>query len=106
MKWTWTPTSFEPIHFYQFKLWEENAKYLFYEICRNVVVPIHIAIYGHPSTKISEKIMGKLGKIVDWFIEENLSYIRVFGCFVPPRALPQFLPDMLVCGEVAYQIVT
>jgi len=32
--------------------------------------------------------MGNLGTIADWFIEDNFSYIRVFGCFVPPHALP------------------
>jgi hypothetical protein len=40
--------------------------------------------------------MGNLGKIVEWFIEENFSYIRVFGSSVPPHALPRFLPDWLV----------
>jgi hypothetical protein len=69
------------------------------------VIPVHIAIYGHPPPIISEKIMGNLGKLADWFIEENFSYIRVFGCSIPPRALPQFLPDRLVCREVAYQTV-
>jgi hypothetical protein len=49
--------------------------------------------------------MGNLGKLADWFIEENFSYIRVFGCSVPPHALPQFLPDRLVCREVVYQTV-
>jgi hypothetical protein len=47
MNWSWTPTSSEPIHFYHSKLWEENAKDFFHEICHNVVVPIHIDIYGH-----------------------------------------------------------
>jgi hypothetical protein len=60
------------------------------------VVPVHIAIYGHPPPRISENIMGNLGKLADWFIEENLSYIRVFGCFVPPHSLPKFLPNRLV----------
>ena len=67
---------------------------------------VHITIYGHLRPWISERIMGNLGKLTDWFIEENFSYIRVFGCFVPPHALPQFLPDMLMCIEVAYQTVT
>jgi hypothetical protein len=49
--------------------------------------------------------MGNLGKLANRFIEENLSCIRVFGCSIPPHALPQFLPDMLVCRGVAYQIV-
>jgi hypothetical protein len=70
------------------------------------VVPVHIALYGHPPPRISYKIMGNLGKLADWFIEENLSYIRVFGFSVPPHALPRFLPEMLVCREVAYQTVT
>jgi hypothetical protein len=105
MNWSWTPASSEPIHFYHSKLWEEKAKDFFYEICHNVVVPVHIAIYGHPPPRISERIMGNLGKLADWFIEENFSYIRVFGCSVPPHALPQFLPDRLVCREVVYQTV-
>jgi hypothetical protein len=46
MNWSWTPSSSKPIHFCQSKLWEEKAKDLFYEICHNVVVPVHIDIYG------------------------------------------------------------
>jgi hypothetical protein len=106
MNWSWTPTITEPIHFYHAKLWEENSKDSFYEICHNVVIPIHEAIYGHPPPRISEKIMGNLGVIIDWYIEENFSYIRVFGCYISPHALPIFLPDRLVCREVAHQTVS
>jgi hypothetical protein len=53
MNWSWTSTSSKPIHFYHSKLWEENAKYFFYEIYHCIVVPIHIAICGHPSSRIS-----------------------------------------------------
>jgi hypothetical protein len=105
MNWSWTPTSAKPIHFYHSKLWEDKAKDLFYEIYHNVVVPVHIALYGCPPPLISYRIMGNLGKLADWFIEENFSYIKVFGCSVPPHALPIFLPDRLVCREVAYQTV-
>jgi hypothetical protein len=51
-------------------------------------------------------VTGSLREIVDWFIEENFSYIRVFRCSIPPHALPKFLSDRLVCREVTYQIVT
>jgi hypothetical protein len=88
MNWSWTSTSSQPIHFYHSKLWEKNSKYFFYEICHNMVIPVHIAIYGHLSSRISENIMGDLGKLTDWFIEDNVSYIRVFCCFVPPHSLP------------------
>jgi hypothetical protein len=102
MNWSWTPASSEPIHFYHSNSWEESTKYLFYEIYHNVVVPIDIVIYGHPPPQISKRIMGNLVKLSKWLIKENVSYIKVFGCFVPPHALPQFLPDRLVCREVAY----
>jgi hypothetical protein len=55
--------------------------------------------------RISELVIGSLKAVVDWFIEENFSYIRVFGCSIPPHALPKFLPDRLVCREVAHQII-
>jgi hypothetical protein len=103
MNWSLTLASYEPIHFYHSKLWEENTKYLFYEICHNIVVHVHIAIYGHPSPHILERIMGNLVNIAGWFIEENLSYIIVCGCLVYPNALPQCLPDRLECTEVVYQ---
>jgi hypothetical protein len=54
---------------------------------------------------ISEKIMGNLVTFADWYIEEKLSYIRVFGCSIPPHALPKILPNKPVCREVAYQTV-
>jgi hypothetical protein len=50
--------------------------------------------------------MGNLGAIVDWYIEESFSYIRVFGCYISPHALPIFLPNRLVCREVAHQTVS
>jgi hypothetical protein len=106
MNWSWNPTCAEPIHFYHSKLWEEKVKDFFYEICHYVVIPVHQILYGYPPPRISEQIMGNLKTVADWFIEENFSYIRVFGCSIPPHALPKFLPDRLVCREVAYQIIT
>jgi hypothetical protein len=105
MGWSWTPDSAEPIHTYHSKLWEDKAKDFFYEICNWVVVPMHIVIFGHPPPIISDTVVANLGKVADWYIEEHFSYIRVFVGSVPPYALPQFLPDRLVCREVARQIV-
>jgi hypothetical protein len=87
MNWNWTLASAEPIHFYHSKLWEEKAKDLFYEIFHNVVIPVHIALYGHPPPQISDNIKGNLGNLAYWFIEENFSYFRDFGWSVPPYAL-------------------
>jgi hypothetical protein len=101
MDWRWTPNRIEPIHIYHSKIWEEKAKEFLYEICNRVVVFMQTSIYGYPPPRISDKIVTNLGRIKDWYIEEHFSYIRVFGCLVPPYALLQFLPDRLVCREVA-----
>jgi hypothetical protein len=77
------------------------VKEFFYEICNWVVVLMHTFIYGYPPIRISDKIVTNLGKIENWYVEENFSYIRVFACSVPPHALNQFLLDRLVCREVA-----
>jgi hypothetical protein len=66
---------------------------------------MHVVIFGHPPPRISNKVMASLGKVADWYIEEHFSYIRVFSHLVPPYALPQFLPNRLVCREVARQTV-
>jgi hypothetical protein len=105
MRWSWTPTNVESIHFYHYKLWDGKEKYFFYKICNYVVVLMHIALYGFPPPRISNKIVTNLGKVADRYIEKHFSYIRVFGCLVPPHALPKFLPDRLVCREIAYQTV-
>jgi len=76
---------------------------IFYEIFHNVIIPIHEFLYVNPPPRIFEKIIGNLGAIVDWYIAESFSYIRVYGCFTSPHDLPKFLPDRLICREVAHQ---
>jgi hypothetical protein len=103
MGWQWTPSSAEPIHIYHSKLWEENAKEHFYEICHHVIIPLHQAFFSFLPPRITEQAMHNLDQIGDWYIEETFSYIRVYGCNAPPHALPKFMPDRLVCREIAYQ---
>jgi hypothetical protein len=105
MNWSWNPTYPEPTHEYHSKIWEENDKDSFYEICHFMVIPLHQLVYDCTPPRILELVIGGLKAIVDWFIEENFSYIRVFRCSIPPHALQKFLPDRLVCREVAHQIV-
>jgi hypothetical protein len=63
-------------------------------------------LYGCAPPHISESVIGNLKAVSDRFIEENFSYIRVFRCSISPHALLKFLPNRLVCREVAHQIIT
>jgi hypothetical protein len=69
------------------------------------MLPLHIAIFGHPPPRISNNVATNLSGIADWYVEVEFSYFRVFGAVVPPLALPLFIPDKLACREIARQIV-
>jgi len=69
------------------------------------MVPLHIAIFGHPPPRISDDIAANLSGIADWYMEVEFSYFRVFGVVVPPHALPLFILDKMACREVAQQTV-
>jgi hypothetical protein len=105
MTWSWNPSCTEPIHKYHSTLWEDHAKDSFYEICHFVIIPLHKILFGREPPRISQAITENLKTVADWFIEEHFSYVRVFGCAIPPHALPRILPDRLICREVAYQLV-
>jgi hypothetical protein len=93
MNWSWNPSCTEPVHKYHSSLWEENAKNNY---------SVALIFFGCEPPRISHTIVENLKIVVDWFIEEKFSYIRVYGCSIPPHALPKILPDRLICREVAY----
>jgi hypothetical protein len=105
MSWSWNPSCTEPVHIYHSTLWEDHAKDSFYEICHFVIIPLHKIFFGFEPPRISHAIIENLKIVADWFIEEHFSYVRVYGCSIPPHALPKILPDRLICREVAYQLV-
>jgi hypothetical protein len=65
------------------------------------MVPLHVAIFGQPPPRISDSITTNLSSVVDWYIEAEFSYIRVFDTSVPPYALSLFLLDKLLCHKIA-----
>jgi hypothetical protein len=83
----------------------KKRKKIAYEIFNWVMVPLHVTIFGHPPPQISDSIVKNLRSIVDWYVEAEFSYFRVFGASVPPHALPLFIPDKLAYREVARQTV-
>jgi hypothetical protein len=105
MIWAWTLAKDRPIHVYHENLWENKEKNFAYEVFNWVMVPLHITIFGHPPPRISDSIAANISGIVDWYLEAEFSYFRVFRVVVPPLALPLFIPDKLACREVTRQTV-
>jgi hypothetical protein len=100
MIWIWNPSEAEAICVYHSKLWEDKAAEFIYKIFNWVMVPMHISIFGNPLPKISDSITTNLRNVVNWYVEVEFSYIRVFRTSVPPYSLPLFIPDRIVCREI------
>ena len=69
------------------------------------MVPLHVTIFGHLPPKILDNIVMNLSSIVDWYVEAEFSYFRVFGASIPLHALPLFILDKMICREVARQTI-
>lgn len=44
-----------------------------------------------------------VGKVGDWCVMENGTYIRIYGATEAPHMFPKFVPNKLVLQEVAYR---
>jgi hypothetical protein len=42
----------------------------------------------------------------DWFIDEEFSYIIIYGCEGAPYLLPRYVPGRLALREIAYQNIS
>jgi hypothetical protein len=92
MNWSWNTTYLEPIHKYHSELWEENEKKSFHKTFHFMVILMHKMFFSCEPPHISEAVSNNLKPIENWFIEEIFSYIRVYGCSIPPHVLSKFLP--------------
>jgi hypothetical protein len=46
--------------------------------------------------------MNAIKEIGDWFLDEEFSYIRIYGCEGAPHFLPIYVPNQLALREVSY----
>jgi hypothetical protein len=94
LAWSWSPSE-EPIHLYCSKMWEINCKNHFYDICNFFMIPLHLLLKNLPAPRFSQEAMNAIKEIGDWFIDDEFSYIRIFGCEGPPHLFPRYVPDRI-----------
>jgi len=61
-------------------------------------------LLGNPSPRISVDIkrvlqLSKQYKVRDWYLYQNHTEIRIYGCELPPYKLPKYLPMRLFSLE-------
>jgi hypothetical protein len=50
----------------------------------------------------ARKVIGFIG---NWYIEEDFTYIRIFGATATPYHFPKYVPNKLVVGEIAHHMI-
>lgn len=102
MKENWTLNT-RPIIIYCSKLWYTNAKEHVYEICHNIIISLYQTLFGYPPPRFIDGGMRGIDPIRDLYVDDNFSYIIIYGCQNSPHALPRYVPDRLAIKEIMYQ---
>ena len=62
-------------------------------------------IFNKKAPRVSEEANADILPVARWFVEENLTYIRVFGSYASPLVLPYYVLDKFLAKEIAYHLV-
>jgi hypothetical protein len=83
-------------------MWAVNCKKLFYDICNYFMVPLHLILKNPLAPRLTQEAIDTIKENGDWFIDEEFSYVRIYGCEGAPHILPRYVLDRLVLREIAY----
>lgn len=89
---------------------KEQNEYSFKQFIDMFVHPVMNLLSGNTEIKISEEIQKKFHltqqtQTGDWYLYENYTEIRVFGCELPPFKLPKYLPMRIFSLEYIRQMI-
>lgn len=67
-------------------------------------------LLGNPPLGISAEIkivlqLSKQYKVGDWYLHQNHTEIRIYGCELPPYKLPKYIPMQLFAPEYYTQMI-
>lgn len=104
LNWGYAHTQ-QHIHVYYSNIWVVNCQEFIYEICDHFMVPLNIFLHGELPLRFIEMARDKLKDLLDWFIDEQFSYIIFYVYEENPHFLPKYILEILLLRETTYQIV-
>jgi hypothetical protein len=87
-------------------MWDINCKNFFYDIYNFFMVPLYFVLKNQPAPRFTQESIDAIKDIGDWYVDEEFSYIRIYGCEGYPHLLPRYVLDRLALREISYQTVT
>jgi hypothetical protein len=77
-----------PVHIYFKILWENMYKKSYAFICYEFIARVYFIIFKKECPRLSVAAKKMISKVGNWYLEETMTYIRVFGATYAPHLLP------------------
>ena len=108
---SWTPrVSIGQSFFWTTLVHQSQSPYSYSDFIDLFVHLVMEMLAGSPSPRISLEIkrvlqLSKQTKVGDWYLYQNHTKIRIYGCMLAPYKLPRYLPMRLFAFEYYRQII-
>ena len=86
--------------------WASKYKQDMESIAHNFIPALYKKLFGKDAPCMSKRAMQTITRVANWFPITHSTFIRVFGSFKAPHALPEFVTDKLLLQEVCYQMTS
>jgi hypothetical protein len=70
------------------------------------MVSLHLILKDLPTPRFTQEAINAIKEIGDWFIDDEFSYIRIYGCEGAPHILATYVQHRLALRSISYQTVS
>jgi len=64
-----------------------------------------IGYYFAKCPRFSKKTMRLIKNIGNYYLQEDYTYLRIYGVIASPHIFPKFVPNRLILSEISYQTI-
>ena len=100
----WDPKQTREIHLQTKVFWDSRYKQYIESISQVFIPALYKKLFGQDAPCMSWRAMETLVKVAHWFPFAEYTFIRVFGSFRAPHAMPRFVTDRMLMQEVCFQM--
>jgi hypothetical protein len=86
-------------------LWENMYKKSYSLICDEFIARIYFILFKKECPRLSVVAKKMMSKVGHWYLDERVTYIRVFGTTGAQHLLPAHVPDWFVVGYIFYHTI-
>jgi hypothetical protein len=91
------------VHVYFQILWDNKYKRSYSTICDFFLAPLYKIIFYRECPRLTKDAKKLISYIGNWYLQEDLTYLRICGATATPHLFPKYVPDRIVLGEITYQ---